>query len=315
MTKPTWNLDTREIGIRALRWLSETRDSTPDCPMGTRLSVLVGSWLCEVGLGVDPRARRSMASASLLRERLDGQPRAAATAELASCDSALVLVSALILREIDRCPRNLIAFQESVAAILRSEGGGLVSGSPELFAVSYLLARAGLCAPPAPPDFPGERPANLLEVSRQDVDRMSRKLAAATVCGTRPLAATQVLDQTLVALPIWCLYYLRRYDISLGAQLLRAMNYVGARKARAFHDGLQFLAAQQLPAGYFGFLGAGRQPGASDQRGQVPVSESYLPLTVTCLWTIAEATNQRFGLFRPERPVPARPRRADGMRQ
>ena len=71
LTKPTWNLDTREIGIRALRWLSETRDSTPDCPMGTRLSVLVGSWLCEVGLGVDPRARRSMASASLLRERLD----------------------------------------------------------------------------------------------------------------------------------------------------------------------------------------------------------------------------------------------------
>lgn len=90
--------------------------------------------------------------------------------------------------------------------------------------------------------------------------------------------------------------YLASYDLELGCRLLRAANYAGADNCLVQRWGIEFLARHQQPNGAFGFI-------AMDLSDDIDPLDTrliyayYLPITVACLWTIAELSIPGFYLL------------------
>ena len=297
------NLDSHRVGRAAREWLVEVHareESSDEVPLRTCLPLVVSLWLCEVGLKVDPQAEATRVMAARLREQLDGRTLQEVASELVTCDSVLVFVSALLLKRLNIPSRNMTAFVTAMAGMMEpaEEGGG---GSA--VAGQFLLAQAGLCDPPRLPSFISRTrwPQYLLEVDRRTTIQVCQDLMVAAGFGTRRPEPTQAIADVATVLPIWTLYYLRRYDLTLAAQLLRACNYVLGAKDRAVKEGLYFLAAQQLPSGKFGCLVSTADADGSPEDVRAADRDLYLPLTLTCLWTIAETSNRRFRLLQPAR--------------
>ena len=104
-----------------------------------------------------------------------------------------------------------------------------------------------------------------------------------------------------MVVPVWMLSSLREYDLELGALLLRTMGYLKLRRDPVLREGLDFLLVQQQPDGRFGFLGreVARRRGAGARRDAVWAL--YVPITLCCLWALAEASNPRFVLLQLDR--------------
>lgn len=91
--------------------------------------------------------------------------------------------------------------------------------------------------------------------------------------------------------------YFRKYDLLTGSRILRALCYLGA-PAESLAPGIGFLKVHQRPDGAFGFFGIE----SYELRDKVPDRlaldiELSLPVTIECLWTLAEASNANWRLY------------------
>ncbi len=206
-----------------------------------------------------------------------------------------------ILRALGCRSETLESFVRDVAGAVPTGG----RGGPELFPARFLLHRLGLH--PAPDAYPiGAGPllrdANPFRGDESLIRSVASRVAAATAYGRTVCSRDAALRQKLaMVVPVWMLSCLREYDLELGALLLRTIGYLGLRRDHVVREGIDFLLVQQQPDGRFGFLGreVARLRTAGARRDAVWTL--YVPITVCCLWAIAEASNPRFVLLRFDR--------------
>ena len=268
-------------------------------PLATVLQSLVGCWICERGLAAGAGDRRLRALAREVARRLDLE-RPALVA-LRRCDAGLVLLCGGILRALGCPSATLEAFIRTLAHAVPGRG----PGAPELFPVRFLLNRLGLHPHPGRHEL---RAPDLLQApnpfrgGESSVRSVASRVAAATAYGRTVCSPDAELRKRLaVVVPVWMLACLREYDLELGALLLRTMGYLRLRRDRVFREGLAFLLVQQQPDGRFGFLARDVARRRAAARRRDAVHALHLPLTVCCLWAIAEASNPRFVLLRLDR--------------
>jgi hypothetical protein len=129
------------------------------------------------------------------------------------------------------------------------------------------------------------------------------QIAASTGYGTTA-ASMAPADRAAVrdALSTVLLQVLRQHDLVAGGLLLRSLGYLGARRDRSISCASSFLRAQQQPDGRFGYLAMEARQ-AEVAFGADPVTELYLPITVSCVWALAETLGGGFRLFGPEPPT------------
>lgn len=153
-----------------------------------------------------------------------------------------------------------------------------------------VLSTLGLPADPeAFPAEAGDGRADLpLTASREEVEELARHIQTATACGTRsapPSLAEPWLSQRVIGL---AMHALRQYNLLGACKLLRAAAYLGAGEA-ACRECLDFLCLHQRPDGAFGYFGPEeRKIAAGFPQGFSADLHLYLPVTLSCLWTLAE---------------------------
>jgi len=295
-------VDTTEgAAARASDWLAGLAagaDGAGTPPLAGLLEVLVGCWICERGLAVEAGRGRLRTVAGMVVRRL--HVRAHGHRALLRCDAALVLVCAGILRAHGYRSATLESFIRDVAASLPTRG----RGGPDLFPVRFLLHRLGLHPGPVPCEIGADALLRETDPFRGDESAMrsfASQVAAATSYGRTVCSRDAALRERLAMVaPVWMLSCLREYDLELAALLLRTMGYLKLRRDRVLREGIDFLLEQQQPSGRFGFLArdlAGLRAGA--RRGAVWALD--VPITVCCLWAIAEASNPGFVLLQLDR--------------
>ncbi len=154
------------------------------------------------------------------------------------------------------------------------------------------LVLSALGLPTDPESFPaeaGDRMTGLrLTASREEVEELALRIQTATACGTRP-APPSLAEPWLPEMVIgYAMHALRQYNLLGACKLLRAAAYLGAGEA-ASRECLDFLCLHQRPDGAFGYFGPEeRKIAAGFPQGYSADLNLYLPVTLSCLWTLAE---------------------------
>jgi hypothetical protein len=127
-------------------------------------------------------------------------------------------------------------------------------------------------------------------------------VAAASHFGLRSLKTRPPVRLMLKELlPPLLLQSLRNYDLDHGTTILRTMRYAGLMNNWAFRLGLSFLINQQDALGKFGGLSWKEAIAITKPDGVNPedvITRLHLPLTVSCLWALAESLYPHFTLIR-----------------
>lgn len=291
------------IGSRAQTWFMNIYKhicTDARIPMTIVLQNLIGCWICEKALMRYVGKPDIYSIAGKIQKHLDIKGREAFS-ELLNSDAALVLLSAGILRALDSKSETIELFIQEVAAGLNGHEDRDKTETTELFATRFLLHKLhlhqDLCTYSINwPQISSEK--NLFQADESVIRALASDIAAATSFGQRfPSVEPALLKQLAIVLPVWTLFYLRQYNLEMGTLLLRTMNYLHLREDIAFQECLNFVLAQQQLDGCFGFLAPEVSRLQSNKSDFNDAFELYLPLTVSCLWAIAEATNPDFILF------------------
>ena len=279
--------DTVSAARRARRWLEglleENRRPDDLC------RILLGCWLCDSILGEEtsafPETARRIAAELIILEE-----EGAAFDEL---PAALALLAEALL-----VPGGIaVASLQEFAAILAEV---LPSGEDAALAEKRLLLHIlGFGEEPEPPRGDGalELVRTLpLSATREEIEDLALRLHAWTGYGTRPVTLSPAdawIPEMLAGLATHCL---RQYNFMTATRLLRAMLYLGGG---GVEEHLGFLVLHQRPEGAFGFLGPeeGKLRGRADAEGFSADRDLYLPVTVNCLWALAEGAGTGWRLY------------------
>jgi len=266
--------------------------------LGDLLRILFGVWLCERAVGDDARSPDLVALAGGVEQRLC---RAVSAGEFdpSAHDATLLLLCHRILSEQGRQAWGISSFAHELSAAL-----GETPTVPQRDAgAAVLLAQLGYRAYPVWVTLPaadiGGDAAALLRADEARVRAVCNAIASATQFGLRPLTADRAVRESLaLVLPIILVASLRQNDLETGAAVLRAIRYLRLPRTRAARQATTFVADQQQGDGKFGYLAA-ETAAIANARGWVPFDAArqlYLPVTVSCLWALAETTIPRFNL-------------------
>jgi hypothetical protein len=136
----------------------------------------------------------------------------------------------------------------------------------------------------------------LLREDRDAIRAACRDIAGACFFGTRPLDLPRARRSELgEAFGFILMEALRRYDLETGALALRTLVYLRAGRRRPVRLAADYLVAQQQDDGRLGYLG--REIAKTADPRLDPDVEIYLPMTVSVLWSLAEALVPRFRAF------------------
>jgi hypothetical protein len=291
------------IGTRARTWLlasSELIDTNHNVPITSIFQLLIGSWICEEVFIKDAKQTATVSLASKVHRWLDLEEQTAFSA-LMNSDAALIFLSAGILRTVGKENPIIESFIQQIASEIQMSKDQDDSEFMQLFATRYLLHKLRLHPDPMHAIAPlrNNIDTNLFQADELEIRTLAGNLATTTAYGQRPPSAEPAfLEQLVVVLPIWMLYYFRQHNLEIGTLILRAMNYLHLKKDKAFQMGLDFVLAQQQLDGRFGLLGPEISRLRSTKQDFGEIFELYLPLTISCLWTVAEAADPNFKLFR-----------------
>lgn len=239
--------------------------------------LVLGHWLA-AGLAGDA-ADAANSRITLLGARLAERDAVVEWADAPA--TQLLLVAALLQRHGVFVPylHAQGGFVDLVTRMLRE------SQADDLALVELRVVLSDLVSLPAASGTP--IPVGHLGVSAtpEELDRLLDQIAALTACGTRPGRLGETWASELLAGV--AAYTLRRYDFARGTRLLRAVTSLepASEPARALLDDcVRFVYLNQRPDGAFGFIGPEARSLATD-----PEVTLSLPITVDCLWALAEA--------------------------
>lgn len=289
--------------VRAEAWLQTLAAPTShggetSCDLDELLQILFVVWLCERALHAEARSPDYVALTERVAERLC-RTVAAGAFEPCAHDATLLLLCHGILTEQGRPACGIANFAHELTVTLDN---GRVIPLPHA-GEAVLLAQLGYRSYPArvtlsAADAGGDT-ATLLRADGVRVRAVCDAIAAATQFGLVPLAAEPaVRDSLAFVLPIILAASLRQNDLETGTAVLRALRYLRLTRTRLARQAITFVADQQQGDGRFGFLAA-EIAATTTARGWLPFDAArrlYLPITVSCLWALAETTIPGFTL-------------------
>jgi hypothetical protein len=265
------------------------------------LQSLLGIWICEQA-SPNPRSPPTLGETlERVGHRLQANA-AQGTLDLFQYDSKLVLLCHRILVANGVHVPVLEAFARQVGAALEQ-----LAVVPLRYAgEAALLSDLGYCRlPPATTLSDEEAGGGTLPVLRANEDRIRvvcANVAAATQFGRHPLQAPSGAVAGLQrVLPLVLLQSLRQYRLETGATVLRVIGYVGAPETHALTIAIEFLLLQQQGDGHIGYLAT--ESKALAERSECgpldPIPDLYVPVTVSCVWALAERLLPDYRLFSP----------------
>jgi hypothetical protein len=259
--------------------------------------VLLGCWICDSVTGETDTAfsRTAERIGAALRA---GDPAAGVAGEAISPTLKLAVAGLLASRGVFipslHAPDGYLP---RVAALLGATPRRELAAEMPLYEKRVLLHALGLH--PAPGE---EGLAIVTDFARaclldMDAEELTLRIQVATGCGTRrvTLAADDLwIGELLLGL---AMHSLRRYDLQKGCELLRAASALGLGGVEGFHACMDFLRLHQRPEGAFGFFGAEERK-LREAAPRVDVeTELYLPVTLECVWALAEGLDPGWRLF------------------
>lgn len=289
----------RAVGAYTRDWLVALQDQIePASDLNPRyaLQILVGLWICEQGLIEDQSYTRTMAYAQKVNQYIPEDPEEAL--DFLYADPALALFSLGILHSFDIQNRQIELFATKISELLREHTDQDEKEANELFLVRFLLRRLHL-HPPLPAYKLRELPpSTLIQADDTTIVMLIKNIAAATQFGQVTYSMdTDAIRSLSSLLPVLMFDYFRSYNLEAGMQILRCMRYLHLYDNQSWTPGLNFLLAQQTD-GRFGFLAYELTQLEATEQQVSPDLYVYLPLTVSFLWTIAEASHPQFVLAR-----------------
>jgi hypothetical protein len=302
---------TTELFARSRAWLLMIGDPygvTQACT-SQLLTALLGVWLCDLASPPAGTSSGLRDLVALVEERLRKETDAGSFDPLRH-DAKLMLLCHHILSVHHACPYSIAVFARRLAAALQ----GLEITPPGYAGEALLLSHLGYGDfPPVPALRAEEAGGSALKLLRADegqIRTVCSNVAAATGYGRHRLLAEPGVQSWLVrVLPVVLLHCLREYSLETGATLLRAVRYLGLARKRAVRLATCFLMGQQQSDGKFGYfaieaaeIGKLRDYQEFDAAGRL-----YLPMTVSCLWSIAETLAPGLNLFSLNNPKPSTP--------
>ena len=250
---------------------------------------------CLLGLSICERALDLTQSEGLheLASVISHQLASVRETDISSCDSKLLLLVYYIMRK-HRFPAHALEeYVEKIADAFRQCEGAYEDYVGEAIILSHL----GLSEYPYREVCPAMHASGLeflygdLEATRA----LYNRLCAATRFGIRE--CPPVPQRRLVAYmtKVLLMDALNNYDLATGAMLLRVAAYLGLARERVIEDAQSFLQLQQHSDGRFGLYDAKAEE--LRQAGLDPDLDLYLPLTVSCVWALAEIAIPGFRVF------------------
>jgi hypothetical protein len=166
----------------------------------------------------------------------------------------------------------------------------------EFYAARMLLAAVGLFSEPPPsestfaPDL-----FSLMMGDEKTTRNLTSRIESLTCYGTYSVKASVELDAVLECLMMAAL---RRYNMELAGTLLRSLLYLGKREGLAIRTALQFILNSHNADGSFGFFDEEIKQLRKDGPEPYASLRIHLPVSLSCLWTLAEANLENYRLFR-----------------
>ncbi|HXO21896.1 MAG TPA: hypothetical protein VOA87_18430, partial [Thermoanaerobaculia bacterium] len=282
---------------RARRWLLAQLDTAagPAAHADALHRILLGCALCDVldDDGTDGALPivAGRVAAALVAGCLEAGPPAAPA--LALLGAAILAAQGLFVPSLHG-PEGLVSH---VAALLATLPAQDLETELVLAEKRLLLDALGRHAVPVPADLsPALAFARALPLAApaREVEALLLRIEAATAYGTRAAeiaAGDRWIGELLGGL---AMRSLRQYDLNLACRTLRSMMYLGGDGGGSLADCSRFLCLHQRPEGAFGFFGIEeRKLRATMPPGFSVDADLYLPVTVECLWTLAEKTGWR----------------------
>ncbi|MFI5023876.1 MAG: hypothetical protein ACHQRJ_19770 [Alphaproteobacteria bacterium] len=252
---------------------------------------------CLLGLWISERALESTRSdglhglAGVISEQLAPLQEAA----ISSCDSKLLLLALYIVRKCGYPAYALENYGRKVADALRQDA----AAHDDHVGEAIVLARLGLSNYPCgnAVDLSDMRAAahNLLHSDPEAIRSLYARICAATHFGTQECRWFPGRQQMAFVIRVLLIDALNGYDMSTGAMLLRLAAYLGPTNEAVIRDAQSFLRLQQLSDGRFGQYDLHAE--ALRDAGLDARLDLYLPLTVSCVWALAETAMPGFRLF------------------
>lgn len=291
-------------------WLSElacAHDADLEArSLADHLRLLFGLWLCEQACSGGAAAPALAETARRVEATLRDQVRTGTFAPLAH-DSTLLLLSARIVREQGRDTPGIDEYASQIAAAL----GDLPSIPVQFAAQAALLAALGYQPrPSAPPiterDIPGDA-LTLIRADKKQLRPLCAAIAAATHFGrVAPHGDPERIATLRLVLQPVLLDLLRRGDLDTAAPVLRALRYLRLTRGRTVRAAIPTIIRQQQPSGKFGYFTEMARAASDDEAVARNLDLGlHLPITVSCLWALAETTVPGFSVLnRTRRPNP-----------
>jgi hypothetical protein len=221
------------------------------------------------------------------------QSNSLAASDFFSCDAKLLLLCISIIRECGFRAIRLEEHAQKISDAVRKCGDG-----HDDVGLTMALHRLGLAGWPSSDVTQvifRRSTIDLMASSPEEIRDIYNAICTATYFGTRRYPDGLQRRKIEYAVKVLLTDALRSYDISTGATLLRAAAYLGMAGDSVFQNAISFLRLQQLLDGRFGQydLVAKRLTDS----GLDPCLDMYLPLTVSCIWSLSESEGSTFRLF------------------
>ncbi|HJQ37792.1 MAG TPA: hypothetical protein VKB93_11700 [Thermoanaerobaculia bacterium] len=293
-----------EAASLSLAWIGEAAELLTERDTPQLLQAYLAAAVCGDMLGEsqDEAARQ----VEDVRARLAGSLNAG----FARCDGTSVLLGCALESRI--FGETLPAFRDYAAAAASALEALPASVSANEFpAAAMLLARLGLLPePPSPASSYSPDLYSLLTADRKTVRENAARIEALTRYGTRPIETPLGLGEVLECVMMEAL---RRYDMELACTLLRSLLYLGRRAGRAVDIATHFLLTNETAGGNFGFFDEEIKLLGKKMPEPLASLTIQLPVSLACLWALAEAGLDEYRLFRDLGSRVARVRIAGGL--
>lgn len=291
---------------RAELWLQErisVEMGADGFDLSAALRILLGYWICECVLQSAAAPRGVTELMRHVESRLCTQS-GARNFEPLRYDARLLLLAHHILSVCGCRTYGIETFAQQLAAAVKER----LIVPLRCVGEALLLARLGYGEyPPIPtlePRDAGTDAFCLLRGDEEQILSVCQNIGAATHFGSQRLRATAGVRSYLGhMLPIILLQSMREYNLELGALVLRTIRYLRITGNQALSVAISFLMDQQLVDGRFGHFGieAAKISELEGKDSSQVANELYLPITVSCLWTLAEVGKVNlFSLPRPQ---------------
>jgi hypothetical protein len=209
------------------------------------------------------------------------------------------IIGAGILRKINIANEPLEQFIEDLSEILIKKKFTTLEEETKIFPVKFLLNRIN--GVPFSNDNIQTNINNIdmkkLYLEKDMLNYLLDAIPSQTLFGQRPKEfQSPILDNIRNFIASHTLHSLSEYNLDLGLQLLRVMNYLHEQKSRSFQQSLDFVLWQQQTDGKFGFF----SPEISNLPVTSEINDSlmlYLPITTSAIWTLTEISNPSFEVF------------------